>query len=160
MNTKSEQERLSKLTRPTIHLNGTSAEELFEQVCNVLRDLRSARAVMAAAAPHGRDYPINDYSFIHANSEHTDRLLRLGSIIREYEALAEHIADERDAREARRAPRYRIERLDGSIDGLGDEVVFASEDEAWGAAETAFGKDEASIESPEGVRSWLRVVTL
>ena len=102
MNTREEQDRLSKLTTPTIHLNGTSAEELFEQVCNVLSNLRDARAAMSLAAPHGRDYP-GPGGFIAANSEHTDRLLRLGAILREYEALAEYIADERDAREARRA---------------------------------------------------------
>lgn len=51
---------------------------------------------------------------------------------------------------------YRIERLDGSVDGLGDEVVFETEDRAWSAAETAFGDDPASMEG--GVRSWLRVV--
>lgn len=52
---------------------------------------------------------------------------------------------------------YRIERLDGSTDGLGDDVLFATEDEAWANAETAFGRDPAS-DGPDGVRAWLRVV--
>jgi hypothetical protein len=53
---------------------------------------------------------------------------------------------------------YRIERQDGTTDGLGDEVLFASEAEAWTAAETAFGSDPAS--DVGGVRAWLRVVAV
>jgi len=52
---------------------------------------------------------------------------------------------------------YRIERHDGSTDGLGDDVTFATEAAAWAAADTAFGADPAS-DGPDGVRGWLRVV--
>jgi hypothetical protein len=48
-----------------------------------------------------------------------------------------------------------IERTDGTTDGLGDHVVFASEQEAWEAARHAFGRDPASDEG--GVTSWLCV---
>lgn len=52
---------------------------------------------------------------------------------------------------------YRIERLDGTTDGLGDAVEFATEAEAWQHAENAFAGDSAS--TPEnGVRAWLRVI--
>jgi hypothetical protein len=53
--------------------------------------------------------------------------------------------------------RFRIERHDGTVDGLGDAVTFGTEGEAWEAAEQAFGGDPAS-HGPEGVRAWLRVV--
>ena len=46
---------------------------------------------------------------------------------------------------------YRIERADGTIDGLGDEIVFETEAAAWGAAEAAWGDDPT-------FRSWIRVV--
>lgn len=52
---------------------------------------------------------------------------------------------------------FQIQRTDGSVDGLGDVVTFGSEDEAWTAAETAFGRDPAS-DGPGGVRAWLQVI--
>src|SRR5690606_29405229 len=52
---------------------------------------------------------------------------------------------------------YRIERVDGTTDGLGDAMTFATEAEAWEVAEDTFGGDPAS-DGPEGVRGWLRVV--
>jgi hypothetical protein len=92
------------MTKPTIHLNGTSSDDLFAQVCVVLEALRWARDAMRRAAPHGRDYYIQgDQAFNNANGEHVARLDKLTDIMREYEAMAEYIADERDAREARRA---------------------------------------------------------
>jgi len=52
---------------------------------------------------------------------------------------------------------FQIQRLDGSIDGLGDAVAFDTEADAWAAAEAAFGSDPAS-DGPLGVRAWLKVV--
>lgn len=51
---------------------------------------------------------------------------------------------------------YTIQRTDGTRDGLGDSVAFATEEAAWDAARTAFGRDPASEEG--GVESWLEVV--
>lgn len=39
---------------------------------------------------------------------------------------------------------YVITRTDGTTDGLGDSIVFATEQEAWEAAARAFGRDPAS----------------
>ena len=50
---------------------------------------------------------------------------------------------------------YRITRHDGSTDGLGDDVAFATEQEARDAAEHAFGDDPAS--DPD-VWAWLQVI--
>lgn len=52
---------------------------------------------------------------------------------------------------------YRIERLDGSIDGLGDEVLFEEYDVAFDAVVNAFKGDPAS-DGPNGVWGWLRIV--
>jgi hypothetical protein len=54
--------------------------------------------------------------------------------------------------------RYCIQRRDGSIDGLGtpESLEFDSEEQAWEAAQVAFGKDPAS--QAYGIRSWLKVV--
>lgn len=49
-----------------------------------------------------------------------------------------------------------IQRQDGTRDGLGDAVVFATEEAAWEAARNAFGRDTAS--DVGGVESWLEVV--
>jgi hypothetical protein len=92
------------MTNPTIHLNGTSVEDLFAQVSVVLEALRLARNAMRRAAPHGRDYyPQGPGALPVAHDEHNARLDKLTDIMREYEALAEYLADERDVREARRA---------------------------------------------------------
>jgi len=50
-----------------------------------------------------------------------------------------------------------VQRRDGTTDGLGDHVVFETEERARAAAETAFGRDPAS-DGPEGVWAWLEVV--
>jgi hypothetical protein len=43
-------------TVPTVHLNGTSAEELRDQLHTVIGALNAAHYALVAAAPNGRDY--------------------------------------------------------------------------------------------------------
>jgi len=69
---------------PTIHINGTSAKELLEQLRNASVAVREARGALQQAAPHGRDYypQGHDASSRQQKSTTTDseRLLRFFSI--------------------------------------------------------------------------------
>ncbi len=88
---------MSKLTLPTIHLNGTSANVLYEDLANALGAMRAAIMAVEATAPNGRDYyPQGDRALAVAAYEHIDRIARLRSVVAELETLAEHIADARD----------------------------------------------------------------
>lgn len=79
---------------PTIHLNGTSREALYESACDALGALRTAIKAVEATAPNGRDYyPQGDRAILRANYEHAERVRRLREIVTELETIAEHIAD-------------------------------------------------------------------
>ena len=43
---------------PTVHLNGTSQDELLKQLADAVNAIRSAETALAEATPHGRDYYI------------------------------------------------------------------------------------------------------
>lgn len=78
---------------PIVNNNGTSGHELLQQQINVLRTLRAARDAICDAAPHGRDFQLNQpHDYYTARSEHSDRVIRLDSLIAEYTQLAEHFA--------------------------------------------------------------------
>lgn len=85
---------------PTIHLNGTSANALFEQVCDAMGAMRAAIVALDRASPNGRDYYTQGPNALaEAIAEHDERVKRLLSVQRELETLAEHIADQRDLRQ-------------------------------------------------------------
>lgn len=84
---------------PSVHLNGTSGDELLEQATGAVQALSAALEAAATAAPNGRDYyPQGDAAFTEAKREHGDRICRLTELRDEYQALAEAIADAIDAR--------------------------------------------------------------
>ena len=106
--------------------------------------IADAKAMLAQCkSPDGpRDYP----TLLGGCEWHLWQLLRVAE--RRGEALALAMTTEV----------YRIERFDGSIDGLGEEVLFRSEDAAERAAVEAFGDDPASLR--DGLWSWLRIARL
>jgi hypothetical protein len=78
---------------PTIHLNGTSKQELLDQYLNVLKALKAASDALCEAAPHGRDYyPQGDAVIITATNEHCVRIRKLAEIEVEIRQIAEAIA--------------------------------------------------------------------
>lgn len=80
------------LSLPTVHLNGTSRNELFETYFKALDAIASARVALNEAAPNGRDYYVQGpLALRKAQSEHADRLQRLEAIYNELHALAEHV---------------------------------------------------------------------
>lgn len=80
------------MTLPTIHLNGTSAGELYQQWDRVADTLRGAIEAMAAATPNGRDYyPQGDGVAGQAIAEHEDRIRILHSLRVQALEMCEHI---------------------------------------------------------------------
>ena len=59
---------------PTVHLNGTSREELEKQQMNVYNASRKLLEALACASPHARDYYVqDDMAAIEASREYSAR---------------------------------------------------------------------------------------
>lgn len=79
------------LTKPTIHLNGTSAEALTDMYEEAFRAVARALEAVAEAAPNARDYYVQgDGAFEKARAEHETRARKLREVQEELRALAEH----------------------------------------------------------------------
>jgi hypothetical protein len=80
------------LVLPTIHLNGTSKEVLFEDLSNALYAVTLAMEAVQATAPHGRDYYTQSGNALQqALAQHASRLHSLQTVYDELEAIAEHV---------------------------------------------------------------------
>lgn len=79
------------LAFPTIHLNGTSANELLRVNMDVLNALREAFWKLQEAAPNMRDYYVVKGAWEIANGQHSQRILTLTRTIAEVEAIVESI---------------------------------------------------------------------
>lgn len=80
------------LILPTVHLNGTSKQELFDTYFEALDAIATARVALTKAYPNGRDYyPQGNTAIQQAMSQHADRLQRLETIYDELHAIAEHV---------------------------------------------------------------------
>ncbi len=76
---------------PTIHRNGSSKDDLFDGYMTALAAMQTAIDAVIQTAPHGRDYyPQGDDALRQAMVEHRERLLRLGAVADELNALAVH----------------------------------------------------------------------
>lgn len=63
---------------PTVHLNGTGAQQLCEQYHEMCDALNDAIDTLCKNAPHGRDYyPQGDSAFAEARAEHDARIKAL-----------------------------------------------------------------------------------
>lgn len=76
---------------PTVHLNGTSKNELLEQILGAYNALGKALDAMAKAAPHMRDYYVKKYNadvaFNAATFQHHERIRKVTAIREEYEKI-------------------------------------------------------------------------
>ena len=83
---------------PTVHMNGTSRQELLDQVCDTMTAITNAIRVLEQSAPNARDYyPQNRPEqtadpYRTANAEHCNRVATLAAVNAEFEDIAEHIA--------------------------------------------------------------------
>lgn len=82
------------MTIPTIHLNGTSGQELLDQVLNACHSLNTALSALDNAAPNGRDYYTQGPAALPmAQNEHQARVTKVRGVLDEMQQLAEAIAD-------------------------------------------------------------------
>ena len=80
------------MTLPTVHLNGTSAKDLYADLERAYDAIQVAWEVLRRAAPNGRDYyPQGPRVVYQAEDEHVSRLQRLQSVQQELELLMEHV---------------------------------------------------------------------
>jgi hypothetical protein len=78
------------LTLPTIHLNGTSKEQITEALCDAYSAINDALSKLKQTAPNGRDYyPQGSEALSNATNEHFSRMQRLTSVMQELEQIAE-----------------------------------------------------------------------
>jgi hypothetical protein len=83
---------------PTIHLNGTGADRLLDATTAAMAAVDAAESAVHETQPNGRDYyPQGDGVYLAAIDEHRARMRALRKVRDELGALAENIADQRDA---------------------------------------------------------------
>lgn len=79
---------------PSIHMNGTGAQQLQDGATNALEALRSAIRTVANTNPHARDFYVQPAgAFDRAAEQHRARVAILDSVAAELEALALAIID-------------------------------------------------------------------
>lgn len=79
---------------PTIHLNGTSKDDIIEQYENASHALYMAQVALQQMAPNGRDYYIQGPDALrHAQAEHQARVDRINSVQAEIGALWAAVQD-------------------------------------------------------------------
>jgi len=94
----------TKITVPTIHLNGTDAATLADQNSHANRAVNAAIKALVDAMPNARDYYTQgDEAHLAATNEWADRLTRLRSVKDELTLLTEAIVEQKEARECRKA---------------------------------------------------------
>ena len=84
---------------PRVHLNGTSQEELLNQLKEADRALRVAEEVLGKAMPNARDYyVISSSAATVARDQHVDRLRKIDGIRQEIQAIAIGVIHQADNR--------------------------------------------------------------
>jgi len=77
---------------PTIHLNGTSGDDLLGQTVDAMLALSDAFKAIQAANPNGRDYYVQGpWAIDLAENEHRARLAQLEAVQADLVALYESI---------------------------------------------------------------------
>lgn len=79
------------MEKPSIHLNGTSAESLFKDYLGAYEAVSHALDALQKIPPHGRDYYVQPGDpYPAARAEHDARLQKLQDVKDDLEALALH----------------------------------------------------------------------
>jgi hypothetical protein len=83
--------------KPTIHLNGSGAENLLNQYHDCWEALDTAVKVLCRSRPHGRDYYPQDNggilgpTYMAARNEHENKIQQLESMLKDFAKLAQHV---------------------------------------------------------------------
>lgn len=89
---------------PTVHSNGTSAQELYGQLRVAVAALREAQTLLEQAAPNGRDYYLQgDFALPSAMHSHETRWTQLDVMIKALEEQRDHVQAVIDFKEAQAA---------------------------------------------------------
>lgn len=73
---------------PTVHLNGTSRDELLNQIRDAHQAVGAAMDALRKATPHGRDYyPQGPDAILSAQAEHEDRMQKLAAVRAQLEII-------------------------------------------------------------------------
>lgn len=79
---------------PTVHLNGTSRDELLKQLTDASEALDAAYNMLKKANPNGRDYYPQGTDVIYkAIEEHMSRLRKIDEVKEEIDELTRRVAD-------------------------------------------------------------------
>jgi|HubBroStandDraft_4_1064222.scaffolds.fasta_scaffold00038_31 hypothetical protein len=88
------------MRKPSIHLNGTDAQSLFDGYRAAYEAIRDAQRALAQCAPNGRDYYVQEATpglgkdaTCEAMDEHRARMAALATIEHELTILAMHVQD-------------------------------------------------------------------
>lgn len=92
------QKPVEELAKPMINLNGSSAQDLLDQLTDAVLAVSAAYDAVANTAPHGRDYQLNQDDYQIARVQHEARLVALQAINEELEAIAENVSEQQEAR--------------------------------------------------------------
>jgi len=80
---------------PTVHLNGTSAEDLVAQFHDAYTAIEAAQSALRQATPNGRDYYLQgDDALTQALKEHQARMDALWQIRNDMVKLCEAVDDQ------------------------------------------------------------------
>ncbi len=90
----------TKLTVPTVHLNGSSARSLIDGYGEAAKALYEAIGSLRTTAPHGRDYYVSQdpAALMKATLEHKARCEKLAGVLEELQELAIAVQEQEDAR--------------------------------------------------------------
>ena len=85
---------MAKIAIPTIHMNGTSRNDLMEAMSNAAYAIEKAEEAMGKVCPNGRDYyPQGPDAIQEALRQHHNRLHHLHAVRTELMEILEAIAD-------------------------------------------------------------------
>ena len=80
---------------PTVHLNGTSANELKDQYAGACDGLTDALERLKACAPHGRDYyPQGAGAYVLASHYHREAMIQLTAIYEDLVGVLNNIHEQ------------------------------------------------------------------
>jgi hypothetical protein len=97
----------SRLTAPTLHLNGSGYTRLAAQYRHAADALRVALEALREMTPHDRDYYVQGADAgPKARREHEARIARVSDVLREIEALHAQIREQEQERKRGFAKRF------------------------------------------------------
>ena len=90
---------------PLVHLNGTSGDELLQQLATAVDAMHDAIKAVVQASPNGRDYYLQPGAAQRVQDEHCARLRKLDEVRAELGDMLSHVQEQINFREEQRRKR-------------------------------------------------------